>query len=358
MTSRSRKRFGTPRWINILELLKTSVPGFTGARTWDDLQVTRLTGGATNVIWSVQIPVENGAAALIREYGEGTEFLNRVEEEHAIGLLAKQGYAPHIHAVFDGGRIEEFLKMRTCTREDIRHATLMPQIASGVAKVHALQNVLKDVSGTALEKRLREWAAGTGEHAAQMSEEVSFAVKAIAAANSPQCYVHSDLQAYNIMFSGSLLRFIDYEYAFFGPRLFDLGNHFCEWSMQNSGPDPGFKHFPDEYPTEEEKKEFLKIYLAATGEGTAPETIQKVLIEIEVGMMVSHLHWALWGLLLAPEVKEKLPSGRLHHAFSEQSASDSDEGQDAAVFDKAVYGRLRFGEYKAWKAKVSALLGL
>lgn len=60
--------------------------------------------------------------------------------------------------------------------------------------------------------------------------------------------------------SPRLLSLIDYEYAGFSPRGFDLGNHFCEWMADYSTDEP---HVIDleRYPSIEERRSFCRSYL-------------------------------------------------------------------------------------------------
>jgi thiamine kinase-like enzyme len=63
---------------------------------------------------------------------------------------------------------------------------------------------------------------------------------------SPIVLCHNDLQEGNILFDESVhnqpalhqhsVQLIDFEYANFSHRGLDLGNHFCEWAIDNNCP--------------------------------------------------------------------------------------------------------------------------
>lgn len=58
------------------------------------------------------------------------------------------------------------------------------------------------------------------------------------------------------------LSLIDYEYAGYNPRGFDLGNHFCEWMADYATAEPHVLDL-DKYPSIEERRRFCGAYLSA-----------------------------------------------------------------------------------------------
>lgn len=55
---------------------------------------------------------------------------------------------------------------------------------------------------------------------------------------------------------------IDFEYAGYNTRGFDIGNHFCEWTADYHSDRPSLMH-PDRYPTKDEQLNFLEAYMEA-----------------------------------------------------------------------------------------------
>ncbi|CAN0580153.1 unnamed protein product, partial [Ectocarpus sp. 12 AP-2014] len=55
---------------------------------------------------------------------------------------------------------------------------------------------------------------------------------------------------------------IDYEYAGYNPRGFDVGNHFCEWMADYSTAEPHVLDL-ERYPSRQERRTFSRAYLAA-----------------------------------------------------------------------------------------------
>lgn len=89
---------------------------------------------------------------------------------------------------------------------------------------------------------------------------------------------------------------VDFEYAGFNPRGYDLANHFCEWMYDYHGNTPACMQ-PEKFPTKEERLRFLKAYLEKGGEDASlAEALDD---ETMLWVMASHLHWGLWGLIQA-----------------------------------------------------------
>lgn len=77
-----------------------------------------------------------------------------------------------------------------------------------------------------------------------LESEVAFLQEKIKTLDSPIVFSHNDLQENNILNNPETheLHFIDFEYANFNYRGFDLGNHFCEWTIEyNDKYDSGFQ---------------------------------------------------------------------------------------------------------------------
>jgi thiamine kinase-like enzyme len=55
---------------------------------------------------------------------------------------------------------------------------------------------------------------------------------------------------------------IDFEYAGYNTRGFDIGNHFCEWTADYHSKRPSIIHH-DKYPTKAEQLNFLEAYMEA-----------------------------------------------------------------------------------------------
>ncbi|RCH78909.1 hypothetical protein CU098_006445, partial [Rhizopus stolonifer] len=124
--------------------------------------------------------------------------------------------------------------------------------------------------------------------------------------NSPIVFAHNDTQYGNVLRlakTGELV-VVDFEYAGYNPRGFDLANHFCEWMYDYHSDEPASMQF-DKFPTYEEQIRFLTSYIQTPSkfinpdindQNITPESLQK---EVSMWLMASHLSWGLWGLIQA-----------------------------------------------------------
>jgi ethanolamine kinase len=114
------------------------------------------------------------------------------------------------------------------------------------------------------------------------------------------------------------MTFIDFEYADWAPRGFDLGNHFCEYA----GFDCDYTKYPDQ------PYGFVSAYLRVYDEyadGTAPSQarVAEVVREANLFALAAHLYWGAWSMLQA--------------AWS------------SIDFDYMAYAKLRVDEYRRRK---------
>lgn len=87
--------------------------------------------------------------------------------------------------------------------------------------------------------------------------------------------------------------FIDFEYALYAPAQFDIANYWCEWAADYSDSHHAVLDWRL-MPTALQKQLFVEEY---NRERNEIQDTQKFIRECEEFEMVSHLHWALWGLL-------------------------------------------------------------
>lgn len=114
---------------------------------------------------------------------------------------------------------------------------------------------------------------------------------------------------------------IDFEYCAYNYRGFDIANHFQEWALDYSNPEPPFYYENrDDLPTLEQKeifiKEYLKHYHLNTVEGKSePPTLDEInhlLSEVDAYSLSSNLLWTLWSCVNAS--KSQIPFGYWEYA--------------------------------------------
>ncbi|KAF9161133.1 hypothetical protein BGX20_002227 [Mortierella sp. AD010] len=223
---------------------------------------------------------------LLRVYGVGLEALiSRNEELYWLRNLSTMEIGPSLLGIFKNGRFEEYVDSTTLTKEDIRNPRTSRHIAHRMCELHNIVNVFPPPEGTipksqaniikwiplareAIEKICADPAKRViinefdFEKLLREFDEVRLELTAV---HSPLVFAHNDTQYGNILKtndeSGELV-VIDFEYAGYNTRGFDIGNHFCEWTADYHSDRPSVLH-PERYPTKAEQFNFLEAYMEA-----------------------------------------------------------------------------------------------
>ncbi|KAJ2827749.1 hypothetical protein IWW50_001738, partial [Coemansia erecta] len=289
--------------------------------------------------------------------------------------LTQLGFGPQVFGIFGNGRLEEYLESTTLGRDDIRHASTSKHIARRMSELHALVSHYRPVESglggagglgrlggagdlgrpflsgradlwTNTDAWMRlvqsKWArisavCGASAECADVLrrwpevERLALRLrKCVDAAQSPLVFAHADLQYGNILklrATGELV-VVDFEYAGYNYRAFDIANHFCEWMADYHHPQT--PHLLDEraYPSADQQRAFLRTYIRTKAfldanmradadivesDNAGDDELRAVnlseerlhtevdLMEKEIRPFVpaSHLHWGVWGLLQA-----------------------------------------------------------
>ncbi|CAN0393256.1 unnamed protein product [Laminaria digitata] len=151
---------------------------------------------------------------------------------------------------------------------------------------------------------------------------------------SKTVFCHNDLQNGNIMYKGKpsapatsvdalretavpngdttalppcptpsrLVSLIDYEYAGYNPRGYDIGTHFCEWTADYASEKPHELDL-ERYPLMEERRRFCRAYLGTFNgvpdDDVSAEEVEGLVSETDAYSLASHLWWALWSLIMS-----------------------------------------------------------
>ncbi|PIA13696.1 kinase-like protein [Coemansia reversa NRRL 1564] len=315
---------------------------------------------------------------LLRVYGMGVdEFLSREKELYWLSQLTTLGFGPQLYGIFGNGRLEEFLESTTLGKDDIRDSSTSKHIARRMSELHSLVSYYRPFahmtenhkniiprsksavfchsSGSTknipeLWRNIEAWMHLVHEkwqriynicHTSRLCMEIldnwsrveNAAVKLrtlVEASKSSVVFAHADLQYGNILrlkHTGELV-VVDFEYAGYNYRGFDIANHFCEWMADYYHPDHPHLLNEDMYPTQSERECFLRTYIKAkffldANMKADPDVVESDMdlsiqlravnlsedrlhaevhaLEREIAPFVpaSHFHWGIWGLLQA-----------------------------------------------------------
>ncbi|RKP08642.1 kinase-like domain-containing protein [Thamnocephalis sphaerospora] len=322
-------------------LVRSLLPDWHDVEDPEQLQITRLSGALTNRVYEVRARDPNDTRhqsrrVLLRVYGDGVDQLfSRAKELDWLRKLSAVGLGPRLLAVFGNGRLEEYLRSTTLTRDDIRTPEDSARIARNAAQLHQIVKTYPPPETTqdgdwlasvyqwlplarkAVARLLADSTDGTSpafkpEDRAEV-QQVSASLErlvdtipqlaeAVRKINSPIVFGHNDMQYGNILRLRSepdTLVLIDFEYAGYNPRGYDIANHFCEWSANYHGPTPHLLE-PQHMPNAAERDIFLRAYLEESlGRVPSDDEVETLWNEVQAYIPCSHALWSLWGLLQA-----------------------------------------------------------
>lgn len=298
----------------ILDICKQCIKGWSVVG--GDVKFSKISGGISNHLVKVEPPADSGLLPVaFKIFGDKTELLiDRDAERDILKDVSRAGFGPKVLAFFENGRIEDYLTCYTLQPKDMTSPEYVPRIAKKLRHFHNLRpNLPKHpclflvISGwLTLASKLTFDDPIKQRH----YDELSFAImqseieqmeRACAAVGSPVVFCHNDLLSGNILVPlpeasaepnpDADLTLIDFEYSAYGYRGFDIGNHFNEYA--------GFECDYSRYPTTQQQKAFLHHYFYPEELKADPELLDRVVSEINVFSLVSHIYWGVWALLQA-----------------------------------------------------------
>ncbi|KAF9208633.1 hypothetical protein BGZ49_008201 [Haplosporangium sp. Z 27] len=283
----------------VLELLHImEIQDWKQVADYHQLTLSRISGAMTNCIYLVSGPPSesNGPESdtqpksrkvLLRVYGIGLESLfSRNKELQWLRNLSTMDIGPSLLGIFKNGRFEQYVESTTLTKEDIRNPRTSRHIAHRMCELHNIVNVFPPPEGTIpqSQENIAKWIPLAKEAIGKICAkdpskkavfdefdfnklltEIDDVHKDLLQVHSPLVFAHNDTQYGNILRTldeSEELVVIDFEYAGYNTRGFDIGNHFCEWTADYHSERPSVLH-PDRYPTKAEQLNFLEAYMEA-----------------------------------------------------------------------------------------------
>lgn len=123
----------------IVGVIRTIVGEQWSTASSESVDITKLTGGITNILFMAVNKV-TGAKVIVRIYGLGTsEFIDRNSENVVFATLSKLNFGPTFYGLFSNGRLEGYLPALALQLEEMGDSSIVPAIASAVAKLHSFE---------------------------------------------------------------------------------------------------------------------------------------------------------------------------------------------------------------------------
>jgi len=311
------------------------------------LKIRQISGGLSNLVFFVGLPPgffaegREPTAVLLRLFGDlsvGPQHYYRLITETVVfTMLAERGLGPALHAVFPGGRLEEFICGHSMSWSEMRSTQFSTEIARNVALIHSLDipvskepSWLQDTMRSYLSK-LRpiklenvpdeERAFASVVANIDFNVEVEWLIRVILKLGSPVVFSHNDINTGNILVRDEVqscdpVVLIDFEFSSYNYRGFDIANHFNEWMYDYRRKDyPFYYRNTDKYPTIAEQRKWIQTYIKTIVEQktallenncidadlqqfkeSKQYSVEEILKEVQVFNLSSHLLWTLWSL--------------------------------------------------------------
>ncbi|CAI7798930.1 unnamed protein product [Closterium sp. NIES-53] len=312
-----------------------------------ELQVSTISGGITNLIFKVQQAKQsqnhqehqkeeegkgndrNGEASsekrgggsqseaiTVRIYGPDTDkIINRSREWEAVRALSTANFGPRLLGSFTNGTVQTYLPGRTLTPPEMCSPPLSHLIAAQLHRLHHLEvplgseeerkeghlwHALFHMLHTAEKLRYDDQKLQTRFDSidfAKLRSEITEAKELTDRLHSPIVFAHNDLLAYNLLLDESqpgtpTMHMIDFEYAAYNPRGYDIANHFCEYA--------GFECEYSRFPSKAHQLDFFRHYLHPTAPEKASQVeLDRLYLEVNAFTLASHFFWCLWSLIQA-----------------------------------------------------------
>ncbi|XP_004488529.1 probable ethanolamine kinase [Cicer arietinum] len=272
--------------------------------------IEKISGGITNLLLKVSVKQGNSIDDIItiRLYGPNTEFIiDRHRELQAIKYITAAGFGATWLGIFGNGMVQSFINAYTLTPSDMRDPKLAAKIAKQLRRFHHVEipgskepqlwNDIRKFFEKACNLKFDDTEKQKTYEAISFTElhdEIYKLQLLCDRLKSPVIFAHNDLLSGNIMINHEedKLYFIDYEYASYNYRGFDIGNHFAEYA--------GFDCDFSLYPNRNEQFHFFRHYLQPERPQEVPQKdLEALYIEANTYALASHLFWALWGLIQA-----------------------------------------------------------
>uniref|UniRef100_A0A6C0BRW4 Aminoglycoside phosphotransferase domain-containing protein n=1 Tax=viral metagenome TaxID=1070528 RepID=A0A6C0BRW4_9ZZZZ len=258
-------------------------------------KISKLKGGLTNTIYLIE---HLGNKYIIREFGKNTEvFVDRVLEMRIIKELEPYDVTRKLIELTNKGTIESYVEGHPVTYESFKNSNLIRKLVGQKLRMLHTSNILtkKETQTAHIWKAFNDWTTlclqlydldlNIKKILTNIFEIVT--MKSKTAAFYPIVMCHNDLNLGNIIYDqhNHQIKFIDFEYASYNYRGYDIGNIFAELA----GNDCNW----DKLPTKHERYAFYSYYLDTYNENE----FKRLDEEVSFFMPLCCLFWALWGLI-------------------------------------------------------------
>lgn len=280
------------------------------------IEAVPLVGGCSNLLWKVsqRDSTIQPSCVVFRRYC-ASDIVDRETEANIMQMLMEEGITVRVYVDEESYRIEDFI-VGSHPKEDEIFTDDLLRI---MAKLHSHQNdSIEPVAFrrltrlSHLAKEVRQVCENTPLqvfHEVNIEEEINWLKQQFSQHSFLQGLCHNDLHALNILQTKDKPEFynkrnpidiilIDFEFADFNYLACEWANSFYELCMDNAADDwPHFKFNKSKWPSQDLQRELISRYFEHMFNKPAEQTfVDNFLSQIEVCLLLQHMHWALWSL--------------------------------------------------------------
>ena len=268
-------------------------------------------------------------------------------------LLGERNLGPKLLGVFPGGRLEQFIEVKsrlkilikfvffqskTMVQNDLFNPLYIKGIARQLAMINCLDAPINKKSNWLIDNLnyfhsiLKERIQKKDEKAKEVikfiqehdfDSEIEWIVNNVLKIQSPIVFCNNDLIPANILVRNEILEkikndesneklldqlivIIDFEYCSYNFRGCEIGNFFSEHMFQyNTSDPPYFTVDEDKYPNENHQRNFINEYLIKLkqikGELSEIDTVDHIMKEVEAYQIGHNLFWTILTLCCADD---------------------------------------------------------
>lgn len=322
--------------------------------TWEylseaDIQMEKM-GGLTNLVFVVTSNKEVFPNPIVfRKFSVQEGIIDKERETKVFIEMSKRRIGPHCYASNEHYRLEKYFNARHISNEEYKEPEIRRKLAKrlanfhkihvdGVDKAHWLVNEFNDPNFfDTFETKCRQTILYNSDEQKKIdelrisisNEEKDFIKRILP--TQEVVFSHNDLVSANILVSNEDkdVMFIDYEYAGYNFRGFDIGSIFKAAIRVNNYPQVPHTQFVDaHFPSDAELKEFIEYYIAFTDmaedeqirssnifisdydlfseyllmtydKEELQKRINQLLKETKIGIMAAFYYWMIWAVKMS-----------------------------------------------------------
>jgi thiamine kinase-like enzyme len=335
------------------DFIRTSLPEWKDLPD-EDIQMERLSSLSNLVMLVTAKQNVSPKQFIFRKFSPSEGLVDKSKEAKVFAEMSHSGYGPKCYGVNDDYRLEEYFDARPILNEEYNQPEYRRKLAIAIANLHKVH--VQGIDQTPLfeacfadpayfkdfdkkcnqniytpdeQKKIDELKTSSSDENQKFLKEIL--------PTDDIVFSHNDLLAGNVLIrkEDRHIILIDYEYAAYNFRGYDIGNMFKEATFDYTYPEPPeFKVVESYFPSDDELREFIKYYIAfydmnqleqdknfdnfiknydslkeyleKTYKAEELETrIAKIFRETMIGVMLSHYYWMNWGIKKAHATENK-----------------------------------------------------